>query len=65
MTESIPIDPPSDSTLMWESPTKVICPKHGTHGHTIASTIQGHEGYWCMICALEMLGTPLPTITDD
>ena len=45
-------------------PTKVVCPKHGTHSHTIESTIKGHEGHWCMICALESLGEPLPTIND-
>jgi len=44
--------------------TKVICPKHGTHEHTITSTISGHRGVWCMICALEKLGDPLPTTTQ-
>jgi hypothetical protein len=43
----------------------VICPKHGTHPHTISSNIKGHEGYWCMICALEALGDPLPTISQQ
>jgi hypothetical protein len=43
------------------SPTKVICPKHGTHPHTISSNIPGHEGTWCMLCALERLGPSLPT----
>ena len=47
----------------WMGPG-VICPKHGTHAHTISSTIKGHEGHWCMICALEKLGDPLPTITQ-
>jgi len=41
--------------------TFVICPKHGTHEHTIASNIKGHEGTWCMLCALEKLGEPLET----
>jgi len=41
--------------------TYVVCPKHGTHRHTIASNIKGHEGTWCMICALEKLGEPLET----
>lgn len=41
--------------------TYVICPKHGTHQYTIQSTIKGHEGTWCMICALEKLGEPLET----
>jgi hypothetical protein len=44
---------------------RVICPKHGTHLHTIESTIKGHEGHWCMICALEVLGDPLPTISQS
>ena len=51
------------SRFIYE-PTKVICPKHGTHGHTIHSSIPGHEGRWCMLCALEKLGPSLPT-TDD
>lgn len=53
------------SSLKIKQPTKIICPKHGTHSHTIVSNIQGHEGYWCMICALEKLGEPLQTIDDD
>jgi len=47
------------------SPTKVICPKHGTHPHTISSNIPGHEGTWCMLCALEKLGPSLPTTDED
>ena len=39
----------------------VICPKHGEHYHTITSSIKGHEGVWCMVCALDLLGPPLPT----
>ena len=61
MTESQLFDP--FPKIVYQ-PTKVICPKHGTHGHTISSNIQGHEGHWCMICALEKLGAPLQT-TDD
>ena len=38
----------------------VTCPKHGQHTHIILSTIPGHEGRWCQICWLEMLGPPLP-----
>ena len=38
----------------------IVCPKHGTHTHYISSNIKGHEGYWCMLCALEMLGPSLP-----
>ena len=53
------------STIGWIPERKVICPKHGTHPHTITSTITGHRGTWCMICALEKLGEPLPTTTDD
>jgi hypothetical protein len=41
--------------------THVICPKHGEHIHVIRSNILGHEGAWCQICWLEMLGEPLPT----
>jgi hypothetical protein len=48
----------------WMGPG-VICPKHGTHPHTISSNIKGHEGYWCLICALEALGDPLPTISQQ
>ena len=46
------------------TPTKVVCPEHGTHPHTISSTIPGYEGYWCMLCALEQLGPSLPTTND-
>lgn len=42
--------------------TKINCPKHGIHPHTIVSTIPGHEGHWCMICWIEMLGEPLPIV---
>ena len=55
----------SEFTLKIVQPTKVVCPKHGTHPHTIESNIKGHEGHWCMICALEKLGEPLPTTDDD
>ena len=46
---------------------QVVCPKHGTHSHLIRSDIKGHQGYWCMICALELLGPSLPTVeqADD
>ena len=42
-------------------PTTVVkCPKHGEHPHVIKSDIKGHEGVWCQICWLEMLGPSLP-----
>lgn len=41
--------------------TWVHCPKHGTHKHVIRSTIPEHEGVWCQICWLEMMGSPLPS----
>lgn len=44
--------------------TLVVCAKHGTHAHTIVSTIPGHEGHWCQICWLESLGEPLPTTLE-
>ena len=37
----------------------VICPKHGKVENFIRSAISGHEGHWCQICWLEMLGPPL------
>lgn len=37
----------------------INCPKHGEHAHVISSDIQGHEGHWCQLCFLEMLGAPL------
>jgi hypothetical protein len=43
---------------------KVVCPIHGEHDQYIKSTIEGHEGYWCMICWLESLGDPIPTIKE-
>jgi hypothetical protein len=45
-------------------PLKVICPKHGPHPHTINSNIPGYQGTWCMLCALDQLGSPLPTTND-
>ena len=50
--------------LEIKQPTQVICTKHGYHSHTIVSNIAGHEGTWCLLCALEKLGESLPT-TDD
>lgn len=47
--------------IVYEEP-KIDCPTHGIHHFTIASTIPGHEGRWCMICWLETLGKPLPVI---
>jgi hypothetical protein len=46
------------------SSLKIVCPKHGTHDQYISSDIKGHEGYWCMLCWLESLGSSLPTIKD-
>jgi hypothetical protein len=43
---------------------KIVCPKHGTHDQYISSTVKGHEGNWCMLCWLESLGDPLPTIEE-
>ncbi len=40
----------------------VICPKHGEHSNVIVSTIPGHEGVWCQICWLDLLGEPLPFV---
>lgn len=50
--------------LILTSPPYVICPKHGKHNHYIHSSITGHSGYWCMICAIEMLGPALPTVEE-
>ena len=34
------------------------CPTHGDIGEeTIACTIKGYEGTWCMVCAVEFLDT--------
>lgn len=51
-----------DLKLAVKQATRVICPKHGTHPHTIHSNIPGHEGYWCQLCWLESLGPCLPTV---
>ena len=40
----------------------IVCPKHGTHNQYISSSIEGHEGYWCMLCFLESLGPSLPIV---
>ncbi len=47
--------------LLMSSP-KINCPKHGLHEHMISSSIEGHEGSWCMLCWLESLGPVLPVI---
>jgi len=44
------------------SELNVVCLKHGIHKEYISSSIEGHEGHWCMLCWLESLGDPLPTI---
>jgi hypothetical protein len=44
------------------SQKQIVCPKHGTHNQIISSTVEGHEGHWCMLCWLESLGPSLPTI---
>ena len=58
---------PNYGGLTVKSPlmvTFVICPKHGKHHHTISSTIPGHEGFWCQLCWLEMLGEPLEAVEE-
>lgn len=40
----------------------VRCPKHGDHEHMITSAITGHEGIWCLICAIERLGPSLERV---
>jgi hypothetical protein len=47
-----------------EPKLKIVCPKHGTHDQYINSTVKGYEGNWCMLCWLESLGNPLPTIEE-
>ena len=70
MINNRPITPPLTQELWITNqpqvyrPTEVICPKHGTHSHTISSNIPGYEGTWCMLCALEQLGPSLPTTND-
>jgi hypothetical protein len=41
---------------------QIVCPKHGTHNQFISSTIESHEGHWCMLCWLEGLGPSLPIV---
>lgn len=53
------------SRLSIREPDKINCPKHGIHSYTIASTIEGHKGYWCQLCWLESLGEPLPLISEE
>lgn len=43
----------------------VKCPKHGEHPHIISSDIEGHEGHWCQLCFLELLGKPLEAELKD
>lgn len=53
------------SRLSIREPDKINCPKHGIHSYTIASTIEGHKGYWCQLCWLESLGEPLSLISEE
>jgi hypothetical protein len=58
----------TDCLNLKVSQKHIVCPKHGTHTHYIYSDIEGYEGHWCMICALEILGPSLPLAeeqTDD
>jgi len=34
---------------------KYDCPKHGVTEHTIAVSIEGYEGDYCMVCAIEKM----------
>jgi hypothetical protein len=47
------------------SQKKIMCLKHGTHGHHISSGIKGYEGNWCMLCWLESLGPSLPLVEEQ
>jgi hypothetical protein len=44
---------------------KINCPKHGIHNQLITSTVDGHQGQWCMLCWLESLGPSLPLVEND
>lgn len=46
------------TVIAWKAPY-VICPTHGRVESIIHSTIPGHEGHWCQICLLDLLGPPL------
>lgn len=43
----------------------VICPEHGKVANFISSWIPGHEGHWCQLCFLDMLGHPLEFIEEN
>ena len=47
------------------SEKQITCPRHGTHRHYISSDIEGHEGYWCMLCWIESLGPSLPLVEEQ
>lgn len=40
--------------------SRVDCPKHGPTENIITSTVKDHEGHWCQLCWLDMLGPSLP-----
>jgi hypothetical protein len=42
----------------------IECQTHGQHSHYIRSYIQGHEGVWCQLCALEKLGPQARWVGD-
>ena len=49
--------------VSYKSPEILVdCPTHGVHENLIHSTIKGYEGHWCMKCALDLLGSALPTV---
>jgi hypothetical protein len=36
------------------------CPLHGDIAETISSSIEGHEGIWCMRCVIDLLKHSVP-----
>ena len=54
----------TSSVVMTSTKHYVICPKHGKVANFISSWISGHEGHWCQLCFLDMLGPPLEFIEE-
>ena len=44
-----------DAPLKLFQPPRFACPVHGETLNVISSTLPGHEGEWCQICAVDAL----------
>lgn len=61
MTEDVPLksEPKVEVPKLY-----VECPKHGKHDAYILITVKGESTHHCAYCFRELLGDPLPLITE-